>query len=241
MAMSQPPEGSTWYDNIRQAVTSAGNNNVDQIMRSYFVPHNTGNNWGHSKHNMALHSVEATTQPGETVPAASTRSYVPIYPPSGVKCPGEKDEACNNEATWRKTDTYNPRRTGWYTNAVAGPKDVFILADQSGMDVQAQALLKSTLNEILQTISPNDNIYMMRKTSKHDGKNMNFTSTLLDEFTSSCGSSTSRGTADMVRRLSSAVNNMAMPPALEGVQASSSPEEWMNMLGYVFQEANKRR
>jgi len=231
MAMSPPPEGSTWYDNIRQAVTSAGNDNADQIMRSYFVPHNT-NNWGHSKHNMALHSGKAATQPSETVPAASTHSYVPIYPPSG-------DKTVDTEAKWRKTDTYHPHRTGWYSNAVAGPKDVFILVDQSGMDVQAQVLLKSTLNEILQTISPNDNIYMMRKTSKHDGKNM--TSTLLDDFTSSCGTSTSRGTADMVRRLSSAVEVMAMPPALEGVQALSSPEEWMNMLGYVLKEADKVR
>ena len=89
-----------------------------QIMRVYFTPHKNGRT--------ILHSNNQDFQ--EVPPTSSTSTeYKPIYPPSNVK---GKD----SEAEWTNTDVYDARRTGWYANAVAGPKDVFIIIDESGLN-----------------------------------------------------------------------------------------------------------
>jgi hypothetical protein len=204
----------------------------EQIIRAYFTAHKDGNT--------ILHSVPGRTDPAEKAPpSASTKEYTPIYPPSG-------DSNIDGEADWINTETYDPRRTDWYSNAIAGPKDIFIIVDETNLVSSTTTssvswnALKQTLLHILSTISPNDNVWMQRRSIF--GKTANQSAPLLAPFgTAGCMEKHARGTKATVKQLLNAVKGMTQPPELVSASASASssssastPEDWINMLTSVF-------
>jgi hypothetical protein len=67
--------------------------------------------------------------------------------------------------TFGHTDAFNPVFTPWFADAVAGPKDVHIIADTDALHSLPyirQLDYLATLSEILDTISPNDNIWLYK-------------------------------------------------------------------------------
>ena len=186
-----------------------------QIMRVYFTPHKNGRT--------ILHSNNPDFQ---EVPPTSSTEYKPIYPPSNVK---GKD----SEANWMNTDVYDARRTGWYANAVAGSKDVFIIIDESGLNLIQFEQLKKTALYILSTISPNDNIWIERK----GATSSNADSSLLTPLSSeSCMSGHARGTRQYVKMLSSLITGMQPISS-----SNSNAVDWKNMLGSAFNSIDVAR
>ena len=187
-----------------------------QIMRVYFTPQQNGKT--------VLHSNNQDFQ--EVAPTSSTKEYKPIYPPSNVK---GKD----SEANWMNTDVYDARRTGWYANAVAGSKDVFIIIDESGLNLIQFEQLKKTALYILSTISPNDNIWIERK----GATSSNADSSLLTPLSSeSCMSGHARGTRQYVKMLSSLITGMQPISS-----SNSNAVDWKNMLGTAFNSIDVAR
>ena len=188
-----------------------------QIMRVYFTPHKNGRT--------ILHSNNQDFQ--EVPPTSSTpKEYKPIYPPSNVK---GKD----SEAEWTNTDVYDARRTGWYANAVAGPKDVFIIIDESGLNFIQFKQLKQTALNILSTISPNDNIWIERKGATSSS---NTDSLLTPLGSENCMSGHARGTRQNVKMLSSLITDM------QPISSSNSNAiDWENMLGTAFDSIDVAR
>lgn len=187
----------------------------DQIMRIYFASHKDGS--------IVLHSVDGRTDPKEAAPTSSTRDYTPIDP---------KDLHSNFEVPDHTvTDTYDVRRTGWYANAVAGPKDVFIIIDETGLDTKAFKLLKETLHYILETISPNDNIWIQRKVQMKT----NSTLTPLDD--TNCMQGHSRGKREVVKKLITLTNAMTLSSKLENTKMSS-PSEWISMFDKTLSDVD---
>ena len=117
--------------------------NDHQLLRTYFTHHDTGAT--------TLHSTPGLTADTETSPpTASTASYTPIYPSGGTQ-----------EYPWLKTTAYDPRQTPWYANAVAGPKDVFIIVDDRAMvstvDAKRAQVERTLLKQV--RLHLNDNLF----------------------------------------------------------------------------------
>jgi len=197
----------------------------EQIMRVYFTPHNDGKT--------ILHSVDGRTDPNEVAPTKSTASYTPI-------------DSVNPTPSWIQTESYDARRTGWYANAVAGPKDIFIIVDESGIDSSAFQLLKDTLHHLLNTISPNDNIFLQRRTvgqsSSVISEGATVTTTPEDLLAplgdESCMAGVSRGTHKVVDTLQQLSTNMHL---LKTMVSPSSANDWLNMFQQTFKQVNIAR
>ena len=196
----------------------------DQIMRAYFTSHDDGT--------MVLHSVPGHTSADEVAPTASTAGYIPIHPPSG-------EEKSDPAFPFVTTAIYDARRTSWYSNAVAGPKDVFVVVDETNMgsDASRWDALKSTLQHVLNTISPNDNVWIHRRTgTKTTEKKTNEESIaeaapplLTPLGGKSCLGGHVRGKASVVQQLSDAVQKMQISTTLASAPASDA-DDWLNML-----------
>ena len=129
------------------------------------------------------------------------------------------------------TDVYDGRRTAWYANSIAGPKDVFLVIDETGLDTFAFEQLKQTVLYILDTISPNDNIWIQRKTK------LDATSLLTPLGNETCMTGFARGTLKVVSKLSKLVKEMSFTATLAS-PATSSSSDWLNMVSTTFNEVN---
>jgi hypothetical protein len=186
----------------------------DQIMRTYFTSHDDGK--------IVLHSVSNVN---EVAPASSTVGYKPIHPPSG-------DKESDPPFPFIQTNIYDARRTSWYSNAVAGPKDVFVVLDETNMgsDATRWDAVKTTLQHVLNTISPNDNVWIHRRTKKSSNDASPLLTPLGGESESeSCLGGHLRGKASVVQQLSDVVRKMQISTTLASSPASS-PDDWLNML-----------
>jgi hypothetical protein len=201
----------------------------DQIMRAYFTSHDSGE--------IVLHS----SVPGaadEEAPAASTSGYTTIHPPSG-------DKELDPPFPFVETNIYDARRTSWYSNAVAGPKDVFIVVDETNMgsDATRWEAVKNTLLHVLNTISPNDNVWIHRRTeagsssssssSIHSSEEKQTTGVPLlkplgDKSCAAMGEPV-RGKSSVIQQLSDIVQKMQISTTLAAAPGSSS-NDWLNML-----------
>jgi hypothetical protein len=117
-----------------------------------------------------------------------------------------------------------------YANAVAGPKDVFIIIDETGLDAKAFQLLKETLQYIINTISPNDNIWIQRKVQRETN------STLIPLDSTNCIQGHTRGTIKVVNKLTTLTNAMTLSSELATMKTSLP--SWINMLEKTFVGVN---
>ena len=117
-----------------------------------------------------------------------------------------------------------------YANAVAGPKDVFIIIDETGLDAKAFQLLKETLQYIINTISPNDNIWIQRKIQRETN------STLIPLDSTNCIQGHTRGTIKVVNKLTTLTNAMTLSSELATMKTSLP--DWINMLEKTFVGVN---
>lgn len=199
----------------------------DQIMRTYFTSHDNGE--------IVLHS-SVSGAADEEAPAASTSGYTTIHPPSGNK---ELDPPF----PFVETNIYDARRTSWYSNAVAGPKDVFVVVDETNMgsDATRWEAVKNTLLHVLNTISPNDNVWIHRKTEAGSSSSSSSMHGSEEQKTSgvpllkplggkSCAvGEPVRGKSSVIQQLSDVVQKMQLSTTLAAEPASSS-DDWLNML-----------
>ena len=137
------------------------------------------------------------------------------------------------------------RHTGWYANAVAGPKDVFIIVDETGVAPPSFDLLKETLHHILNTVSPNDNVWLQRRTGPSEPlgtSSISSTASLLTPLGDhqDCNSGSSRGTQQVVQKLLALSKEMEYSQALASPLVSSAAD-WIQMFSQTFREVNKKR
>lgn len=133
-----------------------------------------------------------------------------------------------------RDESHDPRRTAWYANAVAGPKDVFVVVDESGVgNGERAALLKETVAHVLSTISPNDHVWLQRRSKRGNTTSSSLLSSIGAGNKSECLGSYMRGTSALIKQLSTAFFSYQMDPALTAVgerTEHTTEQDWKRIL-----------
>jgi len=135
------------------------------------------------------------------------------------------------------TDIYNPTITPWFSASVAGPKDIFIIADLAALNslsAQHKTDYIGSLTSILDTISPNDMIWFYKM-------NMNGKIAAMDDV---CAIGATRGTADVIRSLKTKIQSY-LSTTNGGEEGSSDIDvdvdaaaRWINIFRETFKTVN---
>lgn len=129
--------------------------------------------------------------------------------------------------------SFDPTLTPWFSAAVTGPKDVFIVADLEAyhtLSTTKKEDFVSSINGALDTISPNDNLWMYGLTA--DGE--------LKTFDEACSPSSrgSRGTNEVIQALKKSTTNLnsssSSSTASSGSSGSRGSNKWADAFQKVF-------